>query len=174
MKKFSVGPFPQGMRVVQTPRLVLRQIRHRRDGQAMLDLQRNLRGLPETHRMFRDPGAFDRESRMKHGLTCYYGFLRPHRKKAVVMIGVMLDGERNLRVSYETHSDYRGRGLATEARTAIVKALEARYPHLPMAAEIDRSDKVSRHMLLKAGFQRRGIRLTAYPYPKKYKIMTFS
>lgn len=171
MKRYSLNPFPI-LRTLKTKRLTLRLLRDSRDTVHAANLVATFGSIPLDHRFFKDPLAFEKEGCKKHGVNRYYGYLngtQPAKAGFMIVIGVMLDRDRHLRVSYELHPDHRGKGYAQEAQQAMIKALEARYPQLSFAAEIEPKNKASRRVLLKSGFRKTGMHMTRYPQGPKTK-----
>lgn len=167
---------PHRLPPLVTRRLILRRLTSVRDSAAVtaqrLAFDKDY-GRETYAPALADPMRYDRERTRKHRGAVFYGFLRNAQEHAVVRLGVMLDKDRDIRVSYETHPDFRRQGFAAEAQLAMVTALAKAYPLKSFKAEIDIGHTASQKILLRSGFQIAGVRLSRLLDMEPIKGVTF-
>lgn len=138
-----------GVPTLCTPRLVLRQA--------------TWEDLAAVHRVMSDPRAMRYWSRTEHETLeetrHWLGFLvdqpEDSRDWLVEKDGVVIGkaGAWQLpEVGFILHPDAWGQGLAFEAMSAVIAALEAEFPGMALTAEVDPRNAASLRLLARLGF----------------------
>ena len=150
-----------------TRRLIIRQLLAPRDNGAVCDINERLcaeNGAPFSDDFRADSLQYEKDIVRRNPGAIYYAFLSGLRAgPAVVRLGVTLDLDRRIQVSYETHPDFRRRGYAPEAQLKLVEVLAHKYPHLTFACDIDRGHEVSARTLRDSGYTVTGRRWSRIP-----------
>jgi RimJ/RimL family protein N-acetyltransferase len=139
-----------GVPTIRTARLVLRQARWD--------------DLEALHRVMSDPRAMRYWSRPEHATLeetrHWLGFLveqaEDGRDWLVERDGAVIGKAGTWavpEVGFILHPDHWGQGLAREAMTAVIAALEAEFPDMALTAEVDPRNEASLRLLDRLGFR---------------------